>query len=617
MKLKKLIIKNFRSYKDFLEIDIDKNLTTFIGKNDIGKSTILEALAIFFEHPSVKPEKLDLCKYADGEEFVIGCVFEELPKKLVIDSTFETTLEDEYLTTKDGKLEIHKLFKSTTSTPKPKVFAVANHPTQAKAKDLLSKKRDDLRAIISKLGIDTQDVNLNKCAELRKAIRGFYADLKLQSCHISLDKEDGKKLWDQIQKELPFFALFKSDRPSTDEDSEFQDPMKIAVQQALYELENQLEDIKSVVKCKTEEVAKRTIEGLKDLDSTLASQLTPNFKADPKWSSIFKLSLTGDNDIPVNKRGSGVRRLILLSFFRAEVERLRNEEKKKNVIYAIEEPETSQHPENQISLIESLNDLADEDHCQILLTTHVPALAGLVPQDSIRYIQRKGVYGREIMSGNEDTYRNVSNNLGIHPDKRVQVLICVEGPNDVSLLKHVSRIIYEKDKTVLDINNDHRVMVIPLGGTTLKDWVSNQYLKKLNLPEVHIYDTDDKDSPTYKKEYDEVNSRENGAAFLTKKKEFENYFHEEAIKSIYEGEFSINDNNDVAKDLAKLIHESSSETDTSWTNLNDKIIKKKVSKVKKRLYRECLKDLDYRLLERRNAIDEFKEWFSAAKSFIK
>ena len=49
MKLEKLILKNFRSYSSIVEIPIS-NLTTLIGKNDIGKSTILEALEIYFNN---------------------------------------------------------------------------------------------------------------------------------------------------------------------------------------------------------------------------------------------------------------------------------------------------------------------------------------------------------------------------------------------------------------------------------------------------------------------------------------------------------------------------------------------------------------------------------------
>ena len=47
MKINTVKIKNFRSYKDEINIEFG-DLTAFVGKNDIGKSTVLEALDIFF-----------------------------------------------------------------------------------------------------------------------------------------------------------------------------------------------------------------------------------------------------------------------------------------------------------------------------------------------------------------------------------------------------------------------------------------------------------------------------------------------------------------------------------------------------------------------------------------
>ena len=47
MKITAVKIKNFRGYKDETNIKMG-NLTAFVGKNDVGKSTILEALDIFF-----------------------------------------------------------------------------------------------------------------------------------------------------------------------------------------------------------------------------------------------------------------------------------------------------------------------------------------------------------------------------------------------------------------------------------------------------------------------------------------------------------------------------------------------------------------------------------------
>ena len=70
----------------------------------------------------------------------------------------------------------------------------------------------------------------------------------------------------------------------------------------------------------------------------------------------------------MNKRGSGVRRLILLNFFRAKAEEKASRDNR-TLIYAIEEPETSQHNEHQKILIDALKELANKGH-QILLTTH-------------------------------------------------------------------------------------------------------------------------------------------------------------------------------------------------------------------------------------------------------
>ncbi|QEX03283.1 ATP-binding protein (plasmid) [Salmonella enterica] len=49
MRLRKLKLKNFRGYRNSTEIIIDESMTGIVGRNDFGKSTILEALAIFLK----------------------------------------------------------------------------------------------------------------------------------------------------------------------------------------------------------------------------------------------------------------------------------------------------------------------------------------------------------------------------------------------------------------------------------------------------------------------------------------------------------------------------------------------------------------------------------------
>ena len=145
MKIKTIKIKNFRSYKHEVEIEFGE-LTAFVGKNDIGKSTVLEALCIFFNDSKgvIKLDKDDINKQALAEgdnEITISVCFEELPTNIVIDSTNETTLQAEYLLNAENQLEIIKKY---TNAGKEKVFVKANHPTNVSCKDLLQKKKAQL-----------------------------------------------------------------------------------------------------------------------------------------------------------------------------------------------------------------------------------------------------------------------------------------------------------------------------------------------------------------------------------------------------------------------------------------------------------------------------------------
>ncbi len=126
------------------------------------------------------------------------------------------------------------------------------------------------------------------------------------------------------------------------------------------------------------------------MNSEVADSLTPVIPSAEslKWADVFKsVSITGDDDIPINKRGSGVKRLILLNFFRAEAERRQKEKDVPSIVYAIEEPETSQHPNHQRKLIEAFIELSKADDTQILLTTHSPSIVKLLEFDHLKLIK--------------------------------------------------------------------------------------------------------------------------------------------------------------------------------------------------------------------------------------
>lgn len=379
MKIKTIKIQNFRSYKDEVKIEFD-NLTAFVGKNDIGKSTVLEALDIFFNCGKgiIKLDKNDVNKQALSEgnkETIISVCFEELPEKIVIDSSSETTLQAEYLLNSSGQLEIVKKY---SNGGKEKIFVRANHPTGNDCKDLLLKKNNDLKKIIQNNSITCSNQTINSF--MRLAIWKHYnSQLKLNNIEIDVTEGDTKSIWNNLQSYLPLYSLFQSDRKNSDGDSEVQDPLKEAVKQILNDktLRDRFDEIAEEVKTKLKDVANRTLKEIKEMNPEIASSLNPVIPATDslKWTDVFKsVSIASDEDIPINKRGSGVKRLILLSFFKAEAEKRKLEKNIPSIVYAIEEPETSQHTEHQKKLIQSFLKLSEIKNTQIILTTHSAVL---------------------------------------------------------------------------------------------------------------------------------------------------------------------------------------------------------------------------------------------------
>lgn len=549
MKLKSVYIKNFRCYKDEIVVAFN-DITTFIGKNDIGKSTIMEALEIFFNNETVKIVPGDLNNRAEDNNVTISCEFEDLPDKLVLDADAETDLASEYLVTSGGTLLVKKVYDCSKKTPSSETYIVVNHPSADGFSDLLSLKQRDLQTKVNELGLD---VNRNVNSEMRKAIWHSVEEdtlrLSVTDICVSKAKEGAKDIWSKLENYIPAYALFQCDRNSTDGDSEVQNPMKRAIQAAIEEAQDEIERINEKVRTRAMEIATNTHAVLKTLDQNLAASIVPKFDtpAMSKWTGLYAINMNTEDDIPLNKRGSGVRRMILLSFFKAEADRKATTTTKKDVIYAIEEPETSMHPDYQRLMIKSFQELSETEHCQVVLTTHSPNLANELPTDSLRFVTR-GENGIPMVKSGEDILPEIIETLGILPMaealQRVQVILCLEGPTDVPAFKCFNRCLHSKYNDIVDIENDERIAIMPLGGSSLKYWVSQNYLRKLSCKEVHIYD---RDVPDYQGAVDEVNARGDGSwGALTQKYEIENYLHPDAIKAVYDVDVDTTQN-DVPK----------------------------------------------------------------------
>jgi len=218
-------------------------------------------------------------------------------------------------------------------------------------------------------------------------------------------------------------------------------------------------------------------------------------------------------------------------------------------------------------------------------------------------------------SGGDDVLARIADELGVIPDNRVKVIVCVEGPNDVVFLKHMARIIKEAGfEEGIDLEPPE-VVVIHLGGSTLRDWVNKHYLQPLRIPEIHIYDRGNDTPPKYEDVARQVNERGDGSqAFLTQKAEAENYLHPDAIQKVLGVRVEVTDDNDVPMEVAKALYEAKG---GSWDELPDKKKEKRESNVKKWLNNEVAAAMTIEMLQERGALEEIRTWLGAIKERLR
>ncbi|WP_085706608.1 AAA family ATPase [Pseudomonas sp. B35(2017)] len=539
MRLKSVKLTHFRGYRHTTLIPIDEAMTGIVGRNDYGKSTILEALAIFFETDGAKPDKSDMNCFslAEGaDQFEIACEFDGLPDRMVLDENAETTLTDEFLLNADGVLEIVKSFKASTGKL-DRTAIRCQHPADAQLATLLSLKMVDLKKLGEQRGVAESVADKRVAALWRKAIRTAAGQIDCQETLLDVSKAlsaDNKSIWDKIEAQLPIFALFKADRESSDGDAEAKNPLQQAVKEAQAELQEQISELEKKIETSVLDVANRTLEKLREMAPELANELTPRFKEKPKWS--FSFTLDGENGIPINKRGSGVRRLILLNFFRAEAEKS-VVGSQRDVIYAIEEPETSQHPNYQMMLMKALLELSLQHNRQIILTTHVPALAGLMPIEGIRYVTKDENGSPFVKLPGDDVLKEAAESLGVLPEtglERARGVVLVEGKSDVVFLRHAANTL-KADGHLDSSLEDLGIVPILIGGCgSVKHWVTLNLADDLGLPWCVFLDSDIGGSPeqvaAIEKRKREVEAR--GRSFYsTRKREIENYLCPDMIEA--------------------------------------------------------------------------------------
>ena len=336
MKIKKLIINNFRAFKH-AEIDFDNsnyNFNCLIGKNDSGKSTILEALRLFFNYDGIADEY----DYNGVIGFLNGMNLQKKTKYHPISVSVCFEGENEKLSPFiiNGTLTVRKQFE---------------------IEPISSKYPYDYSIAVNKSFFDKGELSKNQLKQT-KYLEHYripvQAKLQMEGEYIYIPISDIQPLsLSGLFSTLPKFKLLAADTPFETIQDEFT-KMQFS------------KEIRNLIR----KINKFDINGEGKMRFGISSVL---------FSDNNLMTPIKGKSIPLANRGDGIRFFAQSQLFR----QLAEKENKRNLLLAFEEPETHLHPSAQIEMYNTIKALSENPNFQVIITTHSPYIVKELAKDKI------------------------------------------------------------------------------------------------------------------------------------------------------------------------------------------------------------------------------------------
>jgi len=551
MKLDKIIISNFRGIKEEQEISIS-NLTTFVGKNDSGKSIVLHAIAAFLDNKNYAIEEKDfninrssneviemMCHFTDDvlRDKLSEYVKRNRKKDIGIEEEVESIIQD------NNKVIVRKTWDKPDKKPSKCEICTVDFKDKT-YKNLSDKNDKDLDAILSKLKIEIPPDHPGRNSKLEKT---KYIKKHLEDN--SFEKEIVWKDDSKIDDLLPEIEFFPADH-AISTDTKFNTSLKTeTVEFFNQEREQKGSKLKSIEEDATKKIQEEAGEIEKYMQMHVSDlekvEIEPHFKwVDAIKDVTVKLKFSKDTAaIPMENKGAGYRRLFMVGRFRY----LASKKNKEDIIYAIEEPETFLHPSAQNDLLDSLVEISGDS--QILITTHSPIFAGATKTCSVILCKKdnQSIYKQK---GYSSLITDIIEELGIKPSYNLrdhfETIVFVEGKDDIDFLK-----IAAQKLNKIDFNSPtykKKILFLFGGGKTLANFVDIDYFSQAKRKLFLILDGnlfDEKECDTQQKQSFDSLIKENGqlkvdfekkdkaSCFILKKKYIESYYHPRAIERKY------------------------------------------------------------------------------------
>jgi energy-coupling factor transporter ATP-binding protein EcfA2 len=533
MKVYSIKAINFGPFALLEEVKLG-SLATIVGKNDAGKSNILRALQFFFEKQKI--EIADIHNGAsDTENVVLEVALSSLPETFEIETSIKTSFIEERLVDRNGHLRIRKTYQRD-SLPKYSIQLIIQDYADDRYAELCNLKEGELNARCEANQIDVTNsgrgiTNKSKREALRR--KADEEGVQFIEREFSITTKDD--LWKIIVSLMPSYVLFETDTKLGVDETTFQSQFRPIVKTATEDpdvVDTKNAFTQAIGNALQGEVNKIFTHLQRHTDVFNELTVNPEFS----WDKAVSFDILGKDQYGIKnslgRRGSGFQRLFMVAFF----EYLAGREKSGNedFIFAIEEPENCLHPGLQRELVKSFRKLADEGY-QVIITSHSPVFAGASPTEDLALIIRESGVARGIQVPNLDL-ASVAAQLGVEPSDQItgyHACIFVEGPSDIEFWKCIAEKLKGAGYIPENFDDRHIGFVI-CGGDTLKYWIDQRAMQRLNRHFGAVVDSDraspQHNIPGRKLYWKKICEEQGGIFFILRKREIENYLHPNVFK---------------------------------------------------------------------------------------
>lgn len=195
-----------------------------------------------------------------------------------------------------------------------------------------------------------------------------------------------------------------------------------------------------------------------------------------------------------------------------------------------------------------------------------------------------------------------------------QILVIVEGTNDIEFLRRISAILHREDTRLPDLADMERrreLIFVPSGGS---DGSSACRFAGLNLPEFHLLDRDIPPATESRcRVAAMVNSRPGCRAVVTSKRSLENFLHCDAVLEANGIPVVFSDQENVPEVVARRAHEYRG-GDIAWDQLPLRAQKRLRDKAKKGLNTRAVEQMTTERLAERDPGGEVRSWLEIIAS---